>query len=298
MSGLKEIRNRIKSVKSTRKITSAMKMIAATKLRKAGYQVVAARPYAALMSQLIADLLERDAVFENMPKLLVGTPEDNRILVIIITSDRGLCGGFNTNVVRAARDYMAQAHKEGKTTKIVCVGRRGYDSVRVTSYASDVLKTFSAFEQPKFYQAKQVAKVVLDLFAQDAFDRCVMFYSHFHTAISQTVTKHQLIPYNPLPHTDVQTPARERAAGDAIYDYEPSEAAVLDQLLPNNFETQLYLAMLENTASEHGARMTAMDGATRNSNDMIDRLNLSYNRTRQSIVTNELTEIVSGAEAL
>lgn len=297
MPSLKDIRIRIKSVKSTKKITAAMKMIAATKLRKAEECVQESRLYADLMSQMITDLLNRTMHLEKMPKLLVGNGAAERVMVILLTSDRGLCGGFNGNIVRAALRYIQTLKDEGKSVQIVCVGRRGLELIS-GSAKNDVVESFNAYGAPQFYQAKRIAKSVLELFAQDKFDQCIMFYNRFFSAMTQKVTTHRLIPYSPIEEMGLVAAQVTPLQNLSLFEYEPGEEAVLDQLLPKNFEVQLYRAMLENTASEHGARMTAMDTATRNANDMISRLNLSYNRKRQAIVTNELMEILAGAEAL
>ncbi len=298
MPSLKNIRNRIKSVKSTKKITSAMKMIAATKLRRAEEHVIASRPYSDMMSQMLTELLNRET-FEVPHQLLVGTGKKETYLVVVLTSDRGLCGGFNGSVVRSARKYIDKLEEEGKKVKIICMGRRGRDVMRGTPHRDKIVKTFSALGRPKFYQANTVSKSILEMFDNNEFDHCLLFYNRFYSAMTQKVTNHQLIPYTPLDQMDVKERSEKAPEYiNSLYEYEPCEKTVLDQLLPNNFAVQLYRAMLENNASEHGARMTAMDSATRNAEDMINKLNLSYNRTRQSIVTNELSEIVAGAEAL
>jgi F-type H+-transporting ATPase subunit gamma len=297
MPSLKGLRNRKASVISTKKITSAMKMIAAAKMRKAQDQVEQSKVYADHMSHMLTDLAAKGRTFEIPPKLLVGTGRDDRNLIIMMTSDRGLCGGFNSTIVRLVSRQLANLKQHNKTFELICVGRRGRDVIRAGLYRDSIIETFPAFDKPKFWQAMRIAHIVIDRFEKGEFDVCKIVYNRFISVISQKITEHQLIPYTPLLPEERPTEMQGYSL-NAVYEYDPTEKDVLDQLLPQNLAIQIYRALLENAASEHGARMTAMDAATRNANDMIDQLGLLYNRTRQAIVTKELIEIISGAGAL
>lgn len=298
MPSLKDLRNRKKSVISTKKITSAMKMIAAAKMRKAQERVVGSKVYADLMGDMLTSLVEKGRSFEIPPKLLVGTGREDRHLVIMLTSDRGLCGSFNSNVARKVINMLDNLHLENKTYEVISVGRRGRDSIRASEFKESIIETYPAFDKPKFWQASRIANLILERFEKDMFDICTVIYNRFISVISQQLTTHQLIPYTPLfPEEHNQVKLESKAFG-SIYEYDPHEQSVLNRLLPQNLAVQIYRSMLENAASENGARMTAMDSATRNADDMIDKLELVYNRTRQAIVTKELIEIISGAEAL
>lgn len=297
MPSLKDLRTRKASVVSTKKITSAMKMIAAAKMRKSQDRVENSKAYADLMSSMLSSLVAMGRTFESPPKLLVGTERNDRHLFIMMTSDRGLCGGFNSSVARWMAKKLDELNNYNMSFEVICVGRRGRDVLRASPYKTSIIETFPAFDKPKFWQADRIGKLVLTKFDAGEFDVCTVVYNRFISVISQKLTQHQLIPYTPLFPEEhvVDTQSQELAA---LYEYDPTEAAVLDNLLPQNLSVQIYRAMLENAASEHGARMTAMDAATRNASEMIDRLQLKYNRTRQAIVTKELIEIISGAEAL
>lgn len=297
MPSLKGLRIRKASVVSTKKITSAMKMIAAAKMRKAQDQVEQSKVYADHMSDMITDLVAKSHTFESPPKLLIGTGRKERQLVIVMTSDRGLCGGFNSNLARAVIKKLNDFKLQDYNYDIICVGRRGRDILRAGPHRDAIIETFSAFDKPKFWQANRIANLVIERFEKGEFDVCTMVYNRFISVISQKITEHQLIPYSPL-KLDGETEHSESEGLHAIYEYDPNEQVVLAQLLPQNLSVQIYRALLENAASEHGARMTAMDSATRNANDMINKLSLQYNRTRQAIVTKELIEIISGAGAL
>jgi F-type H+-transporting ATPase subunit gamma len=295
MPSLKDLRNRIRSVKSTQKITSAMKMVAAAKLRRAQEQAEAARPYAVRLERMIAALATRLRDAAGAPPLLTGNGRSDTHLVIVATSDRGLCGGFNSSIAREARALVRGLLADGKTVKILCVGRKGRDQLR-RDFAKFIVDTIEMVGKKRisFADADQVAARVRAMFDADEIDVATIIYARFKSAISQIVTRQQLIPVA-LPPVAADAPA---AGGGAIYEYEPDEETVLQALLPRNLAVQIFGALMENNASEHGARMTAMDNATRNAGDMIDALTLNYNRTRQAVITRELIEIISGAEAV
>ena len=296
MASLKDLRSRIASVKSTRKITSAMKMVAASKLRRAQDAAEAARPYAERMGTMLGRLAAAVGSNEGAPKLLAGTGKDDVHLLVVFTADRGLCGGFNASIVKAARAKALALKGEGKTVKIICVGRKGSDALK-REFGDNIVARYTGIEGKKgidFSSATEVADKVLALYDEGEFDVCTIFYNKFVSAISQVATAQQLIPF-----AGEEVDGEEEATGSsAVYDYEPSEEAILADLLPRNVGVQIFGAMLESSASEHGARMSAMDNATRNAGDMIDRLSIEYNRSRQAQITNELIEIISGAEAL
>jgi len=294
MPSLKTFRVRIASVKSTQKITSAMKMVAAAKFRRAQEQAVAARPYAERMARMLGSLAGGASVGDG-PSLLGGTGADKTHLVIVATSDRGLCGAFNSSIARAARGFIRQLLAEGKTVKILCVGRKGRDQLR-RDFARNITETIDEVGKKRlsFADARRVTDRILALYAAGEFDVATLFYNKFKSAISQIPTKQQLIPF-PIEAGAEAAPANESGA---IYEFEPDEGEILTDLLPRNLAIQIYRALLENSASEQGARMSAMDNATRNAGDMIKRLTLSYNRQRQATITKELIEIISGAESL
>ncbi|MEO1198052.1 MAG: F0F1 ATP synthase subunit gamma [Pseudomonadota bacterium] len=292
MPSLKEFRNRIASVKATRKITKAMQMVAAAKLRRAQAAAEAARPYAERMETVLANLAAGVASPEAAPKLFAGTGSDQRHLLLVCTAERGLCGAFNSSIAKLARDHALRLRNQGKDVKFFCVGKKGYDILK-RQFAGDIVERmeFRSVKQIGFNEASEVGRKLLQMFDEDQFDVCTLFFSEFNSVISQTPTANQLIP--------ASIPEREDdAEGGAVYDYEPEEEAILADLLPRNVSVQIFRALLENAASEQGSRMTAMDNATRNAGDMIDKLTLSYNRQRQAQITKELIEIISGAEAL
>ena len=296
MSSLKDLRNRIASVKATQKITKAMQMVAAAKLRRAQEAAEAARPYAERMDTVLANLGQRVSAQEGVSPLLVGTGSDKVHLLVVATAERGLCGGFNSNIARLAREHARRLIDDGKTVKILCVGRKGRDALRrdLNSHIIDLLE-LRGVRTVGFENADEIGQRVLEMFANEEFDICTLFFSEFRSILSQAPTALQLIPAK-LPEADDET---AKADGpDAAYEYEPDEEEILADLLPLNVSTQIFRGLLENAASEQGARMTAMDSATRNAGDMIDKLTLHYNRTRQAQITKELIEIVSGAEAL
>lgn len=293
MSNLKELRNRRKSVQSTKKITAAMKLIAAAKLRYAQSQVLSSRHYAEALAGIMQDLIQSKNFISTDIPLLSGRKNASTHLFIIATSDRGLCGGFNTSIVREAVRLISQAKDDGKTIKIATIGRKGFDQLKRT-YERDIILTYPAYSKPLYRDASAISEKLIELFHSETFDACTIVYNRFISALSQTITHEQLIPIQ-VDHT-----SREDQVGGvkAELTFEPNEAHVLEALLPKNLSVQLYKAMLENAASEQGARMTAMDSATRNAEDMLKKLDLTYNRTRQAYITKELIEIISGAEAL
>jgi len=295
MASLKELRNRIASVKATQKITKAMQMVAAAKLRRAQMAAEAARPYATRMESVLSNLATALEGREGGPPLMVGTGNDAVHLLVVCTSERGLCGGFNSSIVRLAREHISRLVGEGKEVKILCVGKKGYDQLS-RQYKGLIIGTmdFRGVRQLGFEHAEQVADKVLALFDEGAFDVATLFFSRFKSVISQIPTAQQIIPAS-IPD---EAPSAEASLGGAVYEYEPDETEILTELLPLNIAVQIFKALLENAASEQGARMSAMDNATRNAGDMIDRLTMLYNRTRQAQITKELIEIISGAEAL
>ena len=296
MPSLKELRTRITSVKSTQKITSAMKMVAAAKLRRAQEQAEASRPYAERMERMLGSLAASLKDHGDAPPLLVGSGSDKTHLVVVASSDRGLCGGFNVNIVRNARQFIIQLTADGKKVKVLCVGRKGNDQLK-REYGGHIIDTITDVDKPKleFIQADTIGHRITAMFAEGEFDVCTLIFAKFKSAITQEVTRMQLVPFA-IPETGKEV---EKEGGiPAIYEFEPEEEEILAELLPRNLSVQIYRAMLENAASEQGARMTAMDNATRNASDMIDDLTVFYNRTRQAVITKELIEIISGAEAL
>ncbi len=295
MPSLKDLRNRITSVKSTQKITSAMKMVAASKLRRAQEQAEAGRPYADRMDRMLAGLAGSASASVSGPRLMTGTGDDRVHLLMPITADRGLCGGFNASIARETRRRVQALRQEGRTVKLFCVGRKGRDVLR-RDHADLIVKSVIDVGRPRlgFGDAQGIAEELLTMFDAGQFDVCTVIYNRFKSAISQIVTLQQLIPV-PLPQGgEGAVPEGARAP----YEFEPSEEQILADLLPRNLAVQIYRALLESAASEQGARMTAMDAATRNAGEMIDKLTLTYNRTRQAVITKELIEIISGAEAL
>ncbi len=300
MPNLKDLRNRIASVKSTQKITSAMKMVAAAKLRRAQEQAIAARPYAERMERMLGSVAANVAGMQSAPPMLVGTGSDTRHLVVVASSDRGLCGGFNSTIVRNARTLIRALQADGKEVMVLCVGRKGRAQL-TRDFGALIVETIEDIGRPRlgFDDAQGIARIVLGMFEDGTIDVCTIIYNRFVSAISQIVTRQQLIPFaaGEAAANQNQAPNEARGTG-AVYEYEPDEAEILAELLPLNLSVQIFRALLENNASEQGSRMAAMDSATRNAGDMIDSLTLNYNRTRQSAITSELIEIISGAEAV
>ncbi len=295
MPSLKDLRNRIASVKATQKITKAMQMVAAAKLRRAQTAAEAARPYATRMEAVLANLATVLRGREGGPPLMVGTGQDQVHLLVVCTAERGLCGAFNSSIVRLAREHINRLLADGKQVKILCVGKKGNDQLR-RLYAPLIIDLIElrGVRQLAFEHAERAAEKVLALFADGAFDVATLFFSRFRSVISQIPTAQQIIPAT-IP---ASSSSPEAALGGAVYEYEPDEADILTELLPLNIAVQIFKALLENSASEQGARMSAMDNATRNAGDMIDRLTMKYNRSRQAMITKELIEIISGAEAI
>lgn len=292
MPSLKTFRLRIRSVQSTQKITKAMKMVAAAKLRRAQEAAQAGRPYAQAMDRMLASLATGMLGKAGAPRLLAGTGSDKVHLLIVATADRGLCGGFNSSIVREARRAIRSLQAEGKTVKILTVGRKGREQLR-RDYGSLIVDQISDLGKPRlgFADARRVADRVLEMFEAGEFDVATIIYNRFRSAISQILTRQQIIP--------PAVPAAEAGGGaSSQYEFEPDEETILTELLPRNLAVQIYRALLENAASEQGARMTAMDNASRNAGDMIKKLTLQMNRSRQATITKELIEIISGAEAV
>lgn len=289
MPNLKDLKNRIGSVKSTRKITKAMQMVAAAKLRRAQDAAEAARPYAEKLADVVNGLAASVAGSPTAPKMLAGTGDDQTHLLVVMTAERGLCGGFNSSIVKVARYRAEKLLKEGKTVKILTVGKKGREQLRRDLGAHLVAHVdLSDVKRVSYENAADISKQVFAMYDAGEFDVATIFYNRFESVISQVPTPKQIIP--------AEVP--QEAETSLLYEYEPSEEAILEDLLPRAVTTQIFTALLENGASEQGARMSAMDNATRNAGDMIDRLTIEYNRSRQAAITKELIEIISGAEAL
>ena len=294
MPSLDDLKKRIKSVKSTQKITKAMKMVAAAKLRKAQENAEKGRPYSQKMQNIILNLTKSISDPENAPKLLVGTGKDQVYLCVVLTSDRGLCGGFNSNICKLAKTNFKKFLNEGKEIKIITVGSKGLDQIK-RKYGKYVIKklNFKNKKQISFNEAEIVGKEIIELFNKDEFDKCIIFYNNFKNAITQIPQAQQIIPTEKIESND-----RDKTEEKLSYEFEPDEDEILEDLLPKNISTQVFKALLENAASEQGSRMTAMDNATRNAGDLVDKLTINYNRSRQASITKELIEIISGAESL
>ena len=293
MPSLKDLKNRIASVKATQKITKAMKMVAAAKLRRAQEAAEAARPYSQRMGAVLANIAEAVGSGGDAPALMTGTGNDDTHLLVVCTAERGLCGGFNSQIARFARDHIRKLQGQGKTVKIICVGKKGFDILR-RDFAALIIERVDLREAKTlgFVHADDIARKIIHLFNEGGFDVCTLFYSEFKSVISQIPTALQLIP------ASAPVVAEQQTGATAIYDYEPDAAAILSDLIPRNISVQIFRALLENVAGEMGAKMSAMDNATRNAGEMINKLTLSYNRQRQAQITKELIEIISGAEAL
>ena len=291
MPSLDGLKKRITSVKSTQKITKAMKMVAASKLRRAQENAEKGRPYSDKMNNIILNLSNSISDKENSPKLLAGSGEDKVHLCIVMTSDRGLCGGFNTNIIKKAKTYFQKILDAGKTLKIITVGSKGYDQLK-RIYKENIIEKIS-FKESKYanyFDADKVGKIIIDKFEKKEFDVCAIFYNQFKNVITQIPQEQQIIP--------LKTSESEGSSLEDNYEFEPEEDEILSNLLPKNISTQIFKAMLENSASEQGSRMSAMDNATRNAGEMVDKLTIQYNRSRQAAITKELIEIISGAESL
>ena len=294
MASLKDLRNRIASVKSTKKITSAMKMVAAAKLKKAQEKAVSARPYAEKMNNIISSITENIKSELPTPSLISGTKGNNTVLLIVCSADRGLCGGFNGSIIRQTKKMVSEIKGSGKKVKFIFVGKKAYNGLK-SLFSDEIIKVFSDIANPivEFNIASEIRNYLVKTFKDKQFDVCHLIYTKFNSAINQEVIKNQLIPLNNKTPNEDSTNHTEH-----VYEFEPNEEEILNQIVPQNLAVQIFTGLLESSASEHGARMTAMDNATRNANDMIDGLTLFYNRSRQAVITKELIEIISGAEAI
>ena len=292
MPSLDDLKKRIRSVKSTQKITKAMKMVAAAKLRKAQENAEKGRPYSQKMQNIILNLTKSINDIENAPKLLMGTGQDKTYLCVVLTADRGLCGGFNSNICKLAKTNFQKILKEGKNLKILSVGSKGLDQIK-REYGKYVIKKFSFKDkkQISFKEAEIIGTEIINLFKNNQFDKCILFYNNFKNVITQIPQAHQIIP------AEIKS-SEPKNESSLSYEFEPEEDEILEDLLPKNISIQVFKAFLENAASEQGSRMTAMDNATRNAGDLVDKLTINYNRSRQASITKELIEIISGAESL
>jgi len=290
MANLDDLKKRIASVKSTQKITKAMKMVAAAKLRRAQESAEKGRPYSEKMNNIILNLSNGISDKENAPKLLSGTGNDKVHLCVVMTSDRGLCGGFNSNIIKKAKSYFSKILEEGKELKIITVGSKGNDQLK-RAYGEKIIEniSFKDSKNASYFDADKIGKIIIEKFRAVEFDICTIFYNQFKNVISQIPQAQQIIPLNNK---------EEKNSTDEFYEFEPDEDEILSNLLPKNISTQIFKAMLENSASEQGSRMSAMDNATRNAGEMVDKLTIEYNRSRQAAITKELIEIISGAESL
>ena len=291
MASLDDLKKRITSVKSTQKITKAMKMVASAKLRKAQENAEKGRPFSEKMNNIILNLSSSISDIENAPKLLKGTGQDKTHLCVVMTSDRGLCGGFNSNIIKKAKVFFQKILNENKTLKIITVGSKGYDQLK-RQYKDNIVERLS-FKDSKninYFDANKVGMMVIEKFEKDEFDICTIFYNQFKNVITQIPQQQQIIP--------LKSETKKDEIEDESYEFEPDEDEILSNLLPKNISTQIFKAMLENSASEQGSRMSAMDNATRNAGEMVDKLTIEYNRSRQAAITKELIEIISGAESL
>jgi len=293
MPSLDDLKKRIKSVKSTQKITKAMKMVAAAKLKKAQESAEKGRPYSDKMQNIILNLTKSFKENSNAPKLLLGSGEDSVYLCVIMTADRGLCGGFNTNICKLAKKKMREFLSSGKKIKIITVGSKGYDQLK-KEFNKFIIEKISLKDKKKisFNDADLIGKKIVELFEKNEFDKCLIFYNNFKNVITQIPQAQQIIPAN------INRVEEKSTDNEVSYEFEPEEDEILEDLLPKNISTQIFKAFLENSASEQGSRMTAMDNATRNAGDLVDKLTINYNRSRQASITKELIEIISGAESL
>ena len=291
MASLDDLKKRISSVKSTQKITKAMKMVAAAKLRRAQENAEKGRPYSEKMNNIILNLSSSVSDKENAPKLLQGTGQEKTHLCVVLTSDRGLCGGFNSNIIKKAKLFFQKISNENKSLKIITVGSKGYDQLK-RQYKKNIIEKLS-FKDSKninYFDANKVGKIIIEKFQKEEFDVCTIFYNQFKNVITQIPQEQQIIP--------LKSESEKDQTNNESYEFEPEEDEILSNLLPKNISTQIFKAMLENSASEQGSRMSAMDNATRNAGEMVDKLTIQYNRSRQAAITKELIEIISGAESL
>ncbi|MDG2187535.1 MAG: F0F1 ATP synthase subunit gamma [Hyphomicrobiales bacterium] len=299
MPNLKELKNRQVSVKSTQKITRAMQMVAAAKLSKAQESAQSARPYASRLAKVMGNLLESVEGGSDAPELMIGSGKSDTYLLVVATADRGLCGAFNSNIIKLASKEIKELLSEGKEVKILCIGKKGYDLLR-RNHKDKILEFISLKEikNISYMEAANIGNKVVKMFEDEQFDICKLYYSSFKSVISQIPVSKQLIPLEFKSESNEHQERDVTESNKAIYDYEPEESDVMEELLPLNLNIQIFQGLLENAASEQGSRMSAMDNATRNAGEMINKLTLQYNRTRQAIITKELIEIISGAEAL
>ena len=290
MASLDDLKKRITSVKSTQKITKAMKMVAAAKLKRAQESAEKGRPYSEKMNNVILNLSNGISDKDNAPKLLSGSGKEQIHLCVVMTSDRGLCGGFNANIIKKAKSHFAKLAREGKELKIVTVGSKGNDQLK-RAYGDKIIEniSFKNSKNANYFDADKIGKIIIEKFEKEEFDICTIFYNQFKNVITQIPQAQQIIPLNTID---------DENKSDETYEFEPDEDEILNNLLPKNISTQIFKAMLENSASEQGARMSAMDNATRNAGEMVDKLTIEYNRSRQAAITKELIEIISGAESL
>ena len=293
MASLDDLKKRISSVKSTQKITKAMKMVAAAKLRRAQENAEKGRPFSEKMNNIILNLSNSISDKDNASKFLTGTGKDNTHLCVVITADRGLCGGFNTNICKKAKSYFENILKQGKTLKIFTVGSKGNDQLK-RAYGKYIIEkiNFKGLKRISYNEAESIGKKIINLYNENQFDVCTIFYNKFKNVITQIPQSQQIIPIENLKKEE------EKDKNQNSYEFEPEESEILQDLLPRNISTQIFKAFLENAASEQGSRMTAMDNATRNAGDLVDKLTITYNRSRQATITKELIEIISGAESL
>ena len=295
MPSLDDLKKRIASVKSTQKITKAMKMVAAAKLRKAQEAAEQSRPYSDNMKNLMDSISRGFVPTDNSRNLLTGSDEDKTYLLVLFTSERGLCGGFNSQISKALREKVVDLQKENKTVKIICIGKKGYDIVK-RQYGDQIVDTvdLSAVKSIQYGDAKKISDKIIKMYFDAEFDKCLIFYNKFKSVISQIPTEQQVVPAEIVENDNDENISRD----NSFFEFEPNEKEILDELLPLNFAVQIFKALLESSASEQGSRMSAMDNASRNASDMIDSLTLFYNRSRQAVITKELIEIISGAEAV
>ena len=291
MPSLDDLKKRIVSVKSTQKITKAMKMVAAAKLKKAQENAEKGRPYSKKMQNIILNLTKSISDPENAPKLLIGTGSDKTHLCVVMTADKGLCGAFNSNICKLAKNHFEKILKEKKNLKIITVGSKGLDQLK-RKYGKYIIQKMSFKDKKKisFNEAEEVGKLIIELFKKNEFDKCILFFNNFKNVITQIPQANQIIPTKQQQEKNIND--------NEVFDFEPDEDQILEDLLPKNISTQVFRAFLENAASEQGSRMTAMDNATRNAGDLVDKLTINYNRSRQAAITKELIEIISGAESL
>jgi F-type H+-transporting ATPase subunit gamma len=291
MPSLDDLKKRIVSVKSTQKITKAMKMVAAAKLKKAQENAEKGRPYSEKLQNIILNLTKSISDPENAPKLLIGTGSDKAHLCVVMTADKGLCGAFNSNICKLAKNHFEKILKEKKNLKIITVGSKGLDQLK-RKYEKYIIQKMSFKDKKKisFNEAEEVGKLIIELFKKNEFDKCILFFNNFKNVITQIPQANQIIPTKLKQEKDIND--------NEVFDFEPDEDQILEDLLPKNISTQVFRAFLENAASEQGSRMTAMDNATRNAGDLVDKLTINYNRSRQAAITKELIEIISGAESL